>query len=55
MKNINCLYERGSNCYALKKKECENCNFFIEDTEENRINYIDKVKDDIRKYALNHK
>lgn len=52
--NEKCLFDRGNKCYALKKKECLKCKFYIEDTEENRIAYIEKVNEDIKKYALSH-
>lgn len=49
-----CLFDKGTRCYALKKKECNKCKFYIKNTEENRIKYIEKVNEDIKKYAKEH-
>lgn len=53
--NNNCLFDKGSKCIILKSRECKKCKFFKEDTEENRIKYIENVNDDIKKYAEEHK
>lgn len=50
-----CLYDKGNRCYVLNKKECEKCRFFKENTAENKVKYIDKVKEEIKKYAETHK
>lgn len=55
MDNNKCLYDKGNRCYVLNKKECEKCRFFKENTAENKIKYIDKVKEEIKKYAETHK
>ena len=50
-----CLFDKGNRCYVLNKKECEKCRFFKENTAENEVKYIDKVKEEIKKYAETHK
>lgn len=52
--NKKCLFDRGNKCYALKMKKCFKCKFFIEDNEKNRNTYINKIKEDIKKYAQSH-
>ena len=60
MKNVvnkvekNCLFERNSNCSILKTKECTKCKFFVRNTPENHIKYIENIKKDIKNYALKH-
>lgn len=60
MKNVldkvekRCLFERKSNCSILKTKECLRCKFFVKDTPENHKKYIEKIKKDIKNYALKH-
>lgn len=55
MKNINCLFDRGTKCSILKTRKCSKCKFFKEDTEENRNKYIENINSDIKKYAEQHK
>lgn len=50
----NCLFIRKTNCSILKKKECKNCKFYVENTPDNYQKYIEDVKKDIKNYALNH-
>ncbi len=58
METINkekCLFDKGTRCYALNKKDCKKCSFYIQDTEENRTKYIKNLKEDIKNYAQNYK
>lgn len=50
-----CLYDRGNKCSILSKKVCDKCKFYKEDTIENKIRYIDNVKEAIERYAQTHK
>lgn len=50
-----CLYDKGNKCLILRKKICIKCKFYKENTEENKILYIDNVKEEIKKYAETHK
>ena len=50
-----CLYDKGNKCLILRKKLCIKCKFYKENTEENKILYIDNVKEEIKKYAETHK
>lgn len=50
-----CLYDRGNKCSILSQKVCNKCKFYKENTEENKIKYIDDVKEAIKRYAQTHK
>ena len=53
--NQNCLFIKNTNCKILKKRECQNCKFFKENTPENYQKCVVEVKEQIKKYALEHK
>lgn len=53
--NNKCLFDKGNRCYALNQKKCIKCRFFKEDTKENRIKYLDNMKEEIKRYMQNHK
>ena len=46
-----CLFDKGAKCSILKKKQCEKCKFFVEDTIENKIRCIDEANEAIKRYA----
>ena len=53
--NQNCLFIKNRSCEILRKRDCENCKFFKENTPENYQKCIVEVKEQIKKYALEHK
>ena len=53
-KQIDCLFDNGKNCLILKRKECEKCKFFKENTPANKTKYIDNINEEIRRYAKEH-
>lgn len=54
-KDNDCLFLANTNCKILKKRECENCKFYMKNTPENYQKCVVDVKESIKEYALNHK